>query len=278
MRIWVQVWCEVDPTLNVRIDRTTGQPVVEPADRLCRVSRLGRSGVAAALALGPAEVTAFALGPGHTDALRHALAAGASRSLEVLVDGGETVSPVVLAEWLRQERPDLVIADRWAGWAAGRLGWAHLAGLEEPRLAGGVLRATRRLERGAREVVSAQLPALVRLHEESASPPYIAQARLATVAQAPIDRVTLPAAGGVAAEAGSLQLARPRTRLGATPVPAASSGSSRLQALIGGGSPAVATKAASAKTATPEELADEFVRYLKHHQLLPERGRHASSQ
>src|SRR5262245_54131557 len=131
MRIWAQVWCEVDPTLNVRIDRSTGQPMPDPGDRLWRVSRLGRSGVAAALALGPAEVTAFALGPGHTDALRHALAAGASRSLEVLADGGDTMSPVVVAEWLRQERPALVIADRWVGWVAGRLGWAHLAGLEE---------------------------------------------------------------------------------------------------------------------------------------------------
>ena len=39
-----------------------------------RVSPLGRLGVHAALGLGSANVTAFALGAEHTDALRHALA------------------------------------------------------------------------------------------------------------------------------------------------------------------------------------------------------------
>ncbi len=274
LRVWAEVWCEVDPTLNVRVDRATGRPAAEAGDRLTRVSPLGRAAVAAALKLENAEVTAFALGGGHADALRHALAAGASRGVEVLIEGDDpdAVPLESLAEWLRQERPDLVLAARWAGVVAGRLGWAHLAGLDQLRVDGGALRAVRFLERGHRERVTARLPALVRLQDESVRVPYVARARIEAVKDRPLTRVTLPAAAAQAIETGPLQPARPRARLGAAPRPAASSGSSRLQALLGGAAAAaVAAPAGEKAPATPEQMAEDFVRYLIHHQLLPER-------
>src|SRR5262245_3271481 len=107
LRVWAEVWCEVDPTLNVRVDRATGRPAAEAGDRLLRVSPLGRAAVAAARRVFDSlresraggrlaervehlpEVTAFALGAGHDDALRHALAAGASRGVEVLAEGAD---------------------------------------------------------------------------------------------------------------------------------------------------------------------------------------------
>ncbi len=270
LRIWVQVWCEVDPTLNVRIDRATGQPAVEAGDQLLRVSPLGRAGVAAALALDRAEVTAFALATDQEDALRHAIAAGAERGVTIRCEGSEDVPLEALAGWLRRERPDVIIADRWAGLVAGRLGWAHLAGLADLRVEAGVLRAVRFLGRGHREEVSARLPTLVRLQDGAGQMPYVARARLAAAELIPIVAEVLPASIARSSDADPVQLARARVRGGALPPPAASSGSSRLQALLGSAVPATA-RAKESDTMGPEQQAEEFVRYLMHHELLPER-------
>src|SRR2546425_11937187 len=108
-RIFVQVWCEVDPTLNARVDRQTGTPIADNGDQLLRISPLGRSGITAALEIPGVEVVAFALGEGHEDALHHALAAGANQAIQV-----KTANEDPLADWLREQKPDLVIADRVA--------------------------------------------------------------------------------------------------------------------------------------------------------------------
>jgi electron transfer flavoprotein alpha/beta subunit len=273
LRVFVQVWCEIDPTLNVRIDRQSGRPAADPGDRLWRVSPLGKVAVATASGLG-GSVTAFALGDGHADALRSALAAGAGRAVELLAPGedAEAVAVAGLAEWLRDQRPDLVIADRLSGPLAARLGWAHLAGLDELRVEDGRLRAVRFLGRGDREVVTARLPAAVRLQAEAVRVPYVARARIHAAAGRPIERETLSGPAPTAAAAGPLQVARARTRLGKQPAPAASSAGARLQALMGAGtSRPAAPRRAGPATPTPEELAEEFVRYLLHHGLLPER-------
>src|SRR5262249_47213080 len=145
LHVLVQVWCEVDPTLNVRVDRPSGQPLVDAGDRLWRVSPLGRSAVAAALNLEEAVVTAFALGSGPVGALPPALAAGAERAVEFLASAADlnTIPVAALAEWLHQQAADVVIADRLAGRLAGRLGWSHLAGLDELRIHAGKLWAVR---------------------------------------------------------------------------------------------------------------------------------------
>ena len=270
MNVFVQVWCEIDPTLNVRIDRQTNQPLTEPADQLRRVSPVARAGMAAAVQLRPTAVIAFAIGSGHAEALRHALAAGAARAVELTADAAdaEAIAPRAIADWLAGQQADLLVGDRLAGAVAARLGWAHLAGLEELRSEAGRLQALRALGRGDRERVSARLPAAVRLQAD-AWPPYISKARLQAVADRPIERVVLATVAGPS-EMGPLQISRPRTRTGQAPAPPSGSGSDRLQALMGGGKPAASTAARVAKTAgTPEELAEEFVRYLLHHNLLP---------
>ena len=116
LRVFVEVWCEVDPTLNVRVDRQTARPVVEAGDQLLRVSPLGRAAVAATLGLREAVVTAFAIGPDHEEALRHALAAGATRAVELTASGTSPEVPPVasLAAWLRGQQADLVALDRAA--------------------------------------------------------------------------------------------------------------------------------------------------------------------
>jgi electron transfer flavoprotein alpha/beta subunit len=264
-RIFVQVWCEVDPTLNLRVDRQTGVPVADNGDQLIRVSPLGRAGITAALAISDAEVTAFALGEGHDDALRHALAAGASHAVQV---GAASVS-----EWLRERQPGLVIADRIAGGIAARLGWSHLAGLDQLRVENGQLRAIRQLGRGDCEVVTAKLPALVRLQTETPRSRYVSAARITLAANKPIERWEFAGstASGTRAELGPLQVARPRTKLGAIPPSTApASGLDRLSALMGMGRTATVavSKSPEPTQKTPDEMAEEFIRYLAHHGLL----------
>jgi electron transfer flavoprotein alpha/beta subunit len=266
----VQVWCEVDPTLNVRVDRQSGQPLVDPGDRLWRVSPLGRRAVAAALNLGDVVVTAFALGSGHAEALRHALAAGTGHAVELLAAGADpdTIPVAALAEWLRQQAADLVIADRLAGRLAGRLGWSHLAGLDELHIRESKLWAVRMLGRGDREEVTARLPAIVRLQSESPRTPYVAQARIQAVAGSLVTQQTLSGPNAPRIEPGPLQAARARTRLGKT-VPASGSASDRLQALMGGGNKSIIPVQRAEKKTQSDQLAEEFLRYLRHHDLLP---------
>ncbi|HEY7426353.1 MAG TPA: hypothetical protein VH682_19125 [Gemmataceae bacterium] len=270
LHVLVQVWCEIDPTLNVRVDRQSAQPLVDSGDRLWRVSPLGRSAVAAALNFDDAVVTAFALGRGHTEALRHALAAGAGRAVELLAAGADanTIPVAALAEWLRQQAADVVIADRLAGRLAGRLGWSHLVGLDELRISAGKLWAVRLLGRGDREEVTARLPAVVRLQSESPRAPYVAQARIQAAAGSPIAQQILSGPDSPRIEPGPLQAARARTRLGKA-TPASGSASDRLQALMGGCNKSRTPVPRAEKNTEPDQLAEEFIRYLLHHDLLP---------
>lgn len=272
-RVIVQVWCEMDPTLNLRVDRQTGTPLVEGGDVLMRVSPIGRMGIEAALKTPGAEVIAVALGAGHEPALRHALAAGASRAIEIRVNGSEECPPYLIWSWLQEQKPELVIMNRSAGWIASRLGWAHLAGLDLPRIENGRLNAIRRLGRGDSESVRAVLPAVVCLDADTTRVRYISAARISAVPDRAIERVELEATvtETKSVDIGPWQAARPRTRLGgaATPSAAPARAVDRLNALLGMGGPFATPKATVAATAkTPAEMAEEFVRYLRHHQLF----------
>lgn len=272
-RVFVQVWCEVDPTLNLRIDRQTAAPVAEDGDRLVRVSPLGRLAVAEAVGLGSTEVTAFALGDEHEAALRHALAAGAARAVRLRATEPSDGDTVIggLAAWLASQGPDLVIADRLAGQVAGRLGWAHLAGLEQLRVEGGFLTALRSLGRSGHEKVTARMPAIVRLQAEPPNPPYVAQARIARAGLKAIEETVIRAAPNSQrpVEIGPLQILRPRTRLAAAAA-APMKAADRLNALMGLGNRAQGKPPAkpAAGPRTLEQMAGEFVRFLAHQNLL----------
>ena len=270
-RIFVQVWNELDPSLNLRVDRQTGLPVAEQGDLLHRVSNLGRAGVASALESGQADVTVFALGDEHEEALRHGLAAGASRAIRLQSSNGDSNVISALAEWLRQQKPDLVIADRIAGLLAARLNWAHLAGVNQLEIEEGKLHAIRHLERGNCESVVASLPAVIRLYSESIPVPYITRARILGVMPRAIEQASLvvTSAARKEIERGPLQPSRQRTKLGGLPTTSAS-GLDRLSALMGMGRGIVPAQrdTAQSEAKSAQQLADEFVRYLAHHGLL----------
>jgi electron transfer flavoprotein alpha/beta subunit len=274
--VFVQVWCEIDPTLNPRVDRTTGDVRADEGDRLLHVSRAGRIAVAVARRLLDAQVIAFGVGAGHDDALRHARAAGADRAIELRALGDKPLDagPGALAEWLKTASPDLLIADRWAGTIAGHLGWAHLAGITDVEIASNRLRAVRHLERGDREHVSATLPAAVRLACGLLRAPYVPRARIDRIASKEIEReVIAPFTAADLVSVGPIQVARARTHRGAHVAPSSGRGLDRLGAMMGStGESAPRRSRTSDGAATPEEMADEFVRYLKHYQLLQDHG------
>jgi electron transfer flavoprotein alpha/beta subunit len=276
LRVLVQVWSEFDPTLNLRVDRQSGTPVAEGGDVLRRVAPLGRAGIAAALRLGDVSVTVVAIGAGHEEALRHALAAGARRAVTLTGPGEQEIGVASLAAWLEAIHADLVIADRLAGRIAGKLGWSHLAGIDQLEVVDRTLRAIRFLERGDREVVVAKLPAAVRLQTESFAVPYIARARIAAIPVARLEREVLAETTDVKRlELGPLQVPRPRVSGGSAPA-AAGSANDRLQALMGGSKKPVA--AAKDRAQTPDEMAAEFVRYLAHHNLLAKAATNGSGR
>ena len=275
MNIYVQVWSEIDPTLNIRVDRTSGEAIAEQGDVLRRVSPIGREAVSIALAMRPTDVTAFSVGTGHLEALRYALAAGATRAVELEVKPAE--SPVfAVADWLLQQKPDLVIADRMAGLIAGHLTWSHLAGLDNLEFEKDRLQAVRHLGRGNREIVSARLPAVVRLHAESTRPPYLSRARIRAITDNLIQREQISGEKHQESlEIGCLQPARPRTRLGQQVKPRSKRGSDRFAALMAQPNSKQSSDDAEPSPdehATPESMAEEFIRYLIHNNLLPLRN------
>jgi electron transfer flavoprotein alpha/beta subunit len=280
--VLVEVSCELDPTLNLRVDRGTGEAMPEPGDVARRIKPSGSVAVDVALELARTAaagcVVGFALGGGHEAALHDALARGAERALSLSAEpGGGPPGERRVAEWLRAEQADLVLMGHSAGAVAARVGWAHLAGLDQLRLRERRLYATRNLGRGDREEVESALPAVVRI-EINRRPVYIARARLRAAARdhaigeaiLPGPDATLPAA----VVAGPLSAARARTRLGAAavPPPASTRASGRLQSLMAAGgnkAPVSASPKPGAEApATPEAQAESFVRYLAHHNLL----------
>lgn len=271
--IFVEAWNEIDPTLNVRIDRDTGIPSATNGDVLNRVSPLGRTAMSLAAKVPNAKITVYATGTGHREALQHALAAGATRAVELTTDADTTdqISIASLSIWLRDENPDLVIAGRRAGRLAGHLRWSHLSGLERVEIESNRLRTIRNVGRGDREIVTARLPAIVRLHEEFLRPPYISRTRIQAVSANTIHQEVLPEdVTSTSIDAGRLQPARTRTRLGEKSQVRSERGIDRLGALMtaSGGNLAMA-KRSEPIDSSPEQMAEEFVRYLVHHQLLP---------
>jgi electron transfer flavoprotein alpha/beta subunit len=286
VKILVQVKCEFDSTLNLRVDRTKGEAVSESGDRLTRVARIGRLGLELALSLkNDAEITAFALGSGHMAALRHALAAGARRAIEL---GGDLPSvgrplPAAFIRWLTLENPQLVIADREISIAAGFFSWSYLKDVTSMELLEDVLLVERALGRGNRERIETTLPAILQ-PELSRQPRYVARARCHAASQLAIfvERLEDPAEGAqIAFDEGTIQETRARTRQSAGLPPKTAArplkASDRLQLLMGQGlakKEAVATPPSESVSQDPEALAESFVRYLAHHQLLKERDHH----
>jgi len=269
MKIFVQVWCEIDPTLNVRIDRNTGTPMPEPGDKLMRVSPLGRYGVDTAVnlcKLSAGKVTAFCIGNEDSPALRHALASGAS---EAIVLETSHLSAATLSAWLKTQSAKLVICDRIAGLVAYRLGWSHLSGIDQLQIKNNKLHCLRFLERGNREQMQATLPAIIRLQQESVKPRYVPFARLEAVKDKEFETVKLIGKKtSREIEVGPLQQARARTKVGQRPMKTKASGMDRLSALMTSHQPKSAPTSRPKKDLTPQQLAEDFVRYLGHQNLL----------
>jgi electron transfer flavoprotein alpha/beta subunit len=271
MRVLVEVGCELDPTLNVRVQG--GQVFCEAGDKLSRVKPLGRRGIDLATGIAAAEIISFALGPANEEALLHSLAAGARRAVQLMGEGlEERQGRTALAAWLLAQKPQLVIGERAVAVAAATLGWAFLSGVERLDWRGEKLQVVRSLGRGDRERLETTLPAVVCLGE--GRPRYLARARLLEAdRENRIETETLinsPEAKTL--EKGDLQPARLRTRVAEKTVPVSGGAQKRLQALMKGESARESNKprspAAEVEPPTLEAQAETFLRYLAHHGFL----------
>lgn len=273
-KIFVQVWTELDPSLNIKLN-SNSHPEAIPGDQLWRLSPLGRHGLELAKKIDNAEVFCFAVGSQHDAALIHALAAGAHKAFRVQSDPALDSKAIVaeISQWLKKSRADLIIGDRLAGAIAQHSGFSHLAGLEDLEIKDASLVAKRVLSSSHKQKVSGSLPAAVRLNEHKLQIPYINHDRISQISLNSIENVTLksPAVQSTATW-GPYKFSRARTKIGKKLDSSKKlSGLGRFQALLGSSikkPPTPSQEPKAADTKTPQSMAEEFVRYLVHNDLV----------
>lgn len=270
---------ETDPlTGRVRESRVVHR--LNPADR-------GALGEAIRLrGLFGGQVAAFTVGPpAHEEALREAAAVGADTVLRVWEPELEGASPAtvgaVLAEAIRPARPDVVLLGTASvHWGSGEVPVALAEALGLPAVTGvcaldilpGAREAVvqRKLERGEREVLACDLPAVFAVEPDIAEPPY---APLPGVLDSfflsvPLLALRPPAASGapevVSPASARLGPPRPRPRAIFTPDPRAPVWR-RVEQIVSGGRP---KKSGAILEGPPEWLAEHILAYLRQHDLL----------
>lgn len=161
------------------------------------------------------EVVALSLGPERVqDALRKALALGASRAVhladDAFVGGDAHATARALAAAIQREEFDLVLTGAQsddAGFGstgsmvAGLLGWPHawlVMGLEVEE-GGGSAKVTREMESGMNELFRVALPAVIEVQAGLNHPRYASLKGIMQAKRKPIDRPS-PADLGLAAE------------------------------------------------------------------------------
>lgn len=250
---WVPLRPEIDPL--------SGRVTID--ERFCGISPADQSALEWALRLastgplGSGSVTAVCIGPAAAGTvLRQALAAGADDAILVEVPDDQP-SPVVAAELASLAQPrhergrlDLICTgdlslDRGSGavpaLVANQLGWPQALGLVRAEIGTDPLTVERRLDRGRRERLAVEGPAVVSFERG----PELRRAPLGAVLAAGSSEVTVtgPSSGLVEAASGAPRPVRP---IGHGPyrppasVVAAPTGTTRqrVAALTGGAAPA----------------------------------------
>lgn len=229
-----------------------------------------------------AQVTAVTLGPPQADAvLRECLAAGADSALHLLCQSGQVFSlsstAGLLAAALQPRCPGLVLCgmhsldEGTAGLAAflaealgcqvaSRVGRVNLAGDPDRVL------VTRLLERGSRETLEMDLPAVLAISPLANQPRYISVYRRQLAAALPIETIPISAEPSGASSLQRVDLGPPRQRPRRLPRPAASLGASqRLSFMMAGGQ---AKKESALFEGAPAQAAERIFRYLQDEGLL----------
>src|SRR6202140_4056130 len=236
------------------------------------------------------QVTGVTLGPRDAEgALRAALAIGADSAVRLWNAQAETWGPfpvaAALATYLRSNTtssaPDLILCgDAASDWSSGIVGPALAEQLALPQVTGVIrieayaqdgklatnLRITRKLERGYRELLEAQLPLLITVTSELDEPRYpsLPAHMAALAAKIPvIDPLSLHNTLGQdeADETTILEMHTPRPRPKRIPAPDSHhSAYERIGETISGGATGRQTKLVEG---SPEELAKVLVEFLR---------------
>jgi electron transfer flavoprotein beta subunit len=236
------------------------------------------------------QVTAITLGPRDAEgALRAGLAIGADSALRLWNAQAEAWGPftvaAALAAYLKSNTtspiPDLILCgDAASDWSSGIVGPALAEQLALPQITGAVgleahmqdekvatiLRITRKLERGYRELLEAQLPLLVTVTSELNEPRYPSlPAHMAALAAkiSVIDPLSLDNTLGLneTDETTILEMHTPRPRPKRIAAPDSQhSAFERIGEIISGGATGRQTKLVEG---SPEELARTLVDFLR---------------
>ncbi|HLX56439.1 MAG TPA: hypothetical protein VKR83_05395 [Ktedonobacteraceae bacterium] len=232
-------------------------------------------------------ITAITLGPDDAGgALRAALAIGAGSALRLWTSQAETWGPFTVATALAAYikiiiAPDLILCgDAASDWSSGIVGPALAEQLDLPQVTGVIhleaqsqdgkaamnLRLTRKLERGYREILEAQLPLLITVTADLNEPRYPSlPAHLAALAAQIhiIDPLTLDNTLGqdTTDETTILEMHTPRPLPKRVAAPDSQhSAFERIGEIIAGGATGRQTKLVEG---SPEELARTLVEFLR---------------
>lgn len=291
MQIFVQMWSEFDPILNLSVSREDNNPKTAPEDKLYKVSGAAISGVNSALSLPNSEVTAFCIGERHKEGLRLALAMGVRRAILFKTNQDEfsdfREDSALLLSWIQKKKifPQLIIGSRVCGVLAAKLNYSFLSGLESFKLQDNKVSGRRVAEKGARELVVASLPVGICLRMTKGFRPYISLDRLnqADSKEIEIEIESLEKTSAPEHEKvnwGLWQPFRPRTRSATKSNSGAivsgaktKSGLNRFEALMGTNRKAAKPKVNPTSKVTSEEpsiseQSEKLLRYLIHHELI----------
>lgn len=252
--------------------------VMNPADR-CALEfavQLKQRGVAT-------EVTAAALGPPRVEAVLHeCLARGVDRALRIGTDSMPS-DPFEVARELAalalELQSDLILCGTASlDENSGVVGPAVAAALGIPQITGVVgaecgdrlVKARRKLERGAREVVEAELPCLLAVEPTMNEPRYLSQRQLwhARGRQIETRRPSRPVLPEEACSAVIMSIDTPRPRPKWVERQAKSMTSSDKMRMMMGGAKAK-KKADDFVEGKPEVVVEEIIKFLKAEGVLP---------
>ena len=273
------------PDTGVPLRLNAGATGVEPADFVGIPNPPDLSAVELAVQIVdgfPGEVIVVSLGPAEAAAtLRQGLALGATRGILIsdpALEGADAyATAMVLATLVSSLHPRIVLCgarslDGSAGLVgpalAEALGFVHIGRVTVVSVQGPEsIVVERKLERGVRERVRCQLPALLTVDADVARPRNPSLPALLKALTDPIEVVDLPSLGIPAQSAGArlsltrvaaLSIARPRSRRVQGP-PSALGAHERIQAILAGGR---AGRRGSLHEGPPNMLAQEALEFL----------------
>jgi electron transfer flavoprotein beta subunit len=208
MKVLVCVKRVLDPQVKARV-KADGSGV-DLANAKMTMNPFDENGLEEALRLREAgiceEIIVVSVGGGKTEeTLRHGLAMGADRAIQVVTD--EALEPLAIAKVLKaivdQESPGLVLAgkqaidddsNQTAQMLSALLGWSQSTFISELKIEGDSATTTREVDAGL-ETISIKMPAVVSVDLRLNEPRYVKLPDVMKAKRKPMDKIELDSMG-----------------------------------------------------------------------------------